>query len=224
MPTPKKSVRMFALIWALMATGVANLYAGPLPVTLGLKVHYDASDLNNGGNPAEGDAVTTWRDLTGNALDATTGGLNAPLVALAPPVYHTNVLNGHGGVDFSGSSADGLASAFSDLLNFTNATILLVANRSDSAVHVSVSGPTLSQEFILYDQGIYHHSAPYHWARLNHSSPPPPADFYIQAGMFGTQSNQLMDYLNGMPSTNTVEYSVDFGQQPGVADYVPTSR
>jgi hypothetical protein len=210
---------MFAFVGILAAIGVASLHAGPPPVTQGLKAHYDANDLNNGGNPAQGAAITIWRDISGNAIDATTGGLTAPAISLISPIYHTNVLNGRAGVNFSGSLGDGLASAFSGQLDFTNATILVVANRSDSSTHVAVSGPTVQQEFIVANHALYHHSSSFHWSQITHSSPPLPAAFYIHAGLFGKQHDQFVNYINGVPSTNILQY----GQEP-VADYIPTSR
>src|SRR5208283_5195941 len=56
---------------ALSAAEIAYLYAGPvLPVTNGVKLHFDANNVNgDGSNPADGAAVSTWRDGGGLGLD-----------------------------------------------------------------------------------------------------------------------------------------------------------
>ena len=201
---------------ALTAAEIASLYAGPdLPVTAGLKLHYDAGEVNAGSNPAEGAAVTTWRDLSGLGLDAT------PLFGVAP-VYRTNALNGRAGVDFRGSGSDALATAFSGQLNFTNCTIFMVANGAGSPTHVSISAPCVTQEFILGDKAIYHHSSPYHWVNRGHQNSP--SGYYLQAGLFGTTSNELANCINGIFSTNRLVFSWEIGQQSPVADYARVNR
>jgi hypothetical protein len=202
---------------ALSAAEIAYLYAGPaLPVTQGLKLHFDANNANgDGARPAEGSAVTTWRDLGGLGLDAT------PLF-VAAPVYRTNALNGRAGVDFSQSGADALATAFSSQFDFTNCTILMVANGAGTPIHVSISAPTVVQEFLLGDKAIYHHSSGYHWVNRTHQDSP--AGYYIQAGLFGTKSNELANCINGVFSTNRLVYSWEIGQQSPVADYLPVAR
>jgi hypothetical protein len=202
---------------ALSAAEIAYLYQGPTPpVTQGLKFHLDANDANGDGTrPAEGSAVTTWRDLSGLGLDAT------PLFGVAP-VYRTNALNGRAGVDFSQSGSDALATAFTHQLNFTNCTILMVANGAGSPTHVSISAPCVTQEFMVGDQFICHHSAPFKWSkRFHHNSP---VGYYLQAGLFGTSSNELANCINGVFSTNRLSYSWEQGQQSSVTDYTPVSR
>ena len=202
---------------ALSAAEIAYLYAGPaLPVTQGLKLHFDANNANGDGTrPTEGSAVTTWRDLGGLGLDAT------PLFVVAP-VYRTNALNGRAGVDFGQSGADALATVFSSQLDFTNCTILMVANGASSPTHVSISADTVMQEFWVAGQGIFHHSSPFHWVNRNHHDAP--AGYYLQAGLFGTTSNELVNCINGVFSTNRLFYSWEMGQQSPVADYTPVAR
>lgn len=187
-----------------------------LPVAQGLKLWYDAGKLNAGGdNPADGASVTVWRDLSGNGLDATSGGFVAP-------IYRTNAVNGLPGVDFGGSSGDALATAFSSVLNFTNGTIVVVGNQATSGTHLSISAANLMQEFCIFDKGIQHHASPYHYLYRSHQNAP--AGFYIQAGLFGTRASQLECFINGLASTT----GFVFGQQSptlnNVADYAPVNR
>jgi len=201
---------------ALSKGEIAYLYQGPTPpVTQGLKFHLDASDVNAGSNPADGEPVNTWRDLSGLGLDAT------PLFGVAP-VYRTHALNGRAGVDFSLSGSDSLATAFTSQLNFTNCTIVMVGNGANTGTHVSISAATLKQEYCIYDKGIQHHSSPYHYAYRNHQDTP--AGFYIQAGLFGVKAGQLANLINGVASTT----GFVFGQQSptlnDVADYTSVNR
>ncbi|MCX6926349.1 MAG: hypothetical protein NT154_24550, partial [Verrucomicrobia bacterium] len=180
-----------------------------LPLTQGLKLHLDASDMNAGSNPTEGALVTTWRDLSGLGLDAT------PLFGVAP-VYRTNALNGRAGVDFGLSGSDSLATAFSGQLNFINCTIFMVGNSAESPTHVSISAPLVNQEFMLYDKSAHHHSSPFHWVARSHQATP--AGYYIQAGLFGTKSNELANCINGVFSTSALALG------NGAAEYVPVAR
>ena len=198
---------------ALSKSEIAYLYQGPTPpVMQGLKLHLDANNANaDGSNPAEGAFVTTRRDLSGLGLDAT------PLFGVAP-VYRTNALNGRAGVDFSVSGSDSLATAFSSELNFTNCTIFMVGNGAESPSHISISAPLVTQEYMFYDKSIHHHTSPYHWAARSHQDSP--TGYYLQAGLFGSKSNELANCINGVFSTN----SLALGQQPGAGDYVPVAR
>lgn len=75
--------------------GRAPAGAGPpagLPVTDGLRTHYDAADL--AATHADGDAVATWPDKSGNGLDATQA------TAADQPVYKEAVFNGLDAVRF----------------------------------------------------------------------------------------------------------------------------
>ena len=202
---------------ALSAAEIGYLYAGPNPpVTQGLKLHLDASNANgDGSNPADGASVNTWHDVGGLGLDAT------PLFGVAP-VYHANALNGRGGVDFSLSGSDSLATAFSSELNFTNCTIFMVANGASSGTHISISAAKVMQEFCIYDKGIQHHSSPYHYIYRSHQVVP--AGYYVHAALFGVKAGQLVSLINGVASTN----GFVFGQQSptlnDVADYNPVAR
>jgi hypothetical protein len=197
-------------------TVLLNTTLLPPPVMQGLKLHLDANNANaDGSNPAEGAFVTTWRDLSGLGLDATT------LFGVAP-VYRTNALNGRAGVDFGQSGSDALATAFTSQFNFTNCTIFMVGNGAGSPTHVSISAPCVTQEFMVGDQFICHHSAPFKWSkRFHHNSP---VGYYLQAGLFGTSSNELANWINGVFSTNRLSYSWEQGQQSSVTDYTPVSR
>jgi hypothetical protein len=196
---------------ALSQSEIAYLYQGPTPpVTPGLKFHLDANNANAGGsNPAEGAFVTTWRDLSGLGLDAT------PLFGVAP-AYRTNALNGRAGVDFSLSGSDSLATAFTHQFNFTNCTIFMVGNGAESPSHISISAPLVTQEYLVYTKSIHHHASPFHWVARGHQASP--AGYYIQAGLFGTKSNELANCINGVFSTSALALG------NGAADYVPVAR
>jgi hypothetical protein len=201
---------------ALSKGEIAYLYQGPTPpVTQGLKFHLDANDVNAGSNPADGEPVTTWRDLSGLGLDAT------PLFGVAP-VYRTNAVNGRPGMDFGQSGSDALTTTISSQLNFTNCTIFMVGNGANSGTHISISAATLMQEFCIYDKGILHHSSPYHYVYRNHQDAP--AGFYIQTGLFGANPGQLANCLNGVFSTSEFALGQQSPTLNDVADYVPVAR
>jgi len=200
----------------LSAAEIAYLYAGPdLPVTQGLKLHLDASDVNSGSNPADGAPVTTWHDLSGFGLDAT------PLFGVAP-VYRTNALNGRAGVDFGLSGSDALATAFTNQFNFTNATIVMVGNGANTGTHVSISAATLMQEFCIFDKGIQHHSSPYHYIYRSHQDTP--AGFYVHAALFGVKPGQLANCINGVFSTSEFVFGQQSPTLNDVADYTSVNR
>jgi len=201
---------------ALTAGEVAYLYQGPtLPVTNGLKVHFDAGNTGGGTNPAEGASVTPWRDLGGLGLDAT------PLFGVAP-VYRVNALNGRAGVDFAQSGADDLATAYSSQFAFTNCTIIMVGNGAGLTCHVSISAPCVNQEFAIGDKAIYHHAYPFHYSYRSHQDSP--ANYYVQAGVFGVQSSQLDNWINGVLSTNGFGLGQQSPTLADVADYTPVAR
>lgn len=202
---------------ALSAAEIAYLYAGPdLPVTQGLKLHLDACNANgDGSNPADGAVVNDWHDLSGFGLDAT------PLFGAAP-VYHANALNGRAGVDFSLSGSDSLATAFSSQLDFTNCTIFMVANGAGMTCHVSISTPCVTQEFAIGDKAIYHHAYPFHYSYRSHQDSP--TNYYIQAGVFGVQSSQLANWINGVLSTNGFGLGQESPTLADVPDFVPVAR
>ena len=204
---------------ALSAAEIAYLYAGPdLPVTQGLKLHFDASNANgDGSNPADGASVNTWRDLGGFGLDAT------PLFSVAP-VYHANALNGRAGVDFSLSGSDSLATAFSSQLDFTNCTIFMIANGAGMTCHVSISAPCVTQEFALGDKSTFRESSPFHWVNLSHQNSP--AGYYLQAGVFGVKAkaSQLVNFIDGVASTSDFTLGQESPTLNDVADYIPVAR
>jgi len=201
---------------ALSSAEIAYLYAGPvLPVTNGVKLHFDANNVHGDGSiPADGATVSTWRDIGGLGLDL------SPLFGVAP-VFRTNAVNGRAGVDFS-QSGSALASADSAQLDFTNCTIFMVANRPDGNCHVSISAPCVHQEFAVGTTAIYHHAYPFHYTYRSHQDSP--ANYYVQAGVFGVQANQLDNWINGVLSTN----GFGFGQQSptfaDVPDYAQVAR
>jgi len=204
---------------ALSPAEIAYLYAGPNPpVTQGLKLHFDASNANgDGSNPADGAVVNDWRDLSGLGLDAT------PLFGVAP-VYDANALNGRPGVDFGLSGSDSLATAFTSQLDFTNCTILMVANGAGMTCHVSISAPCLTQEFALGDKSVFRESSPFHWVNLSHQDSP--AGYYVQAGVFGVKAkaSQLVNYIDGVASTVDFTLGQESPTLNDVADYTAVAR
>lgn len=187
-----------------------------LPVAQGLRLWLDAGNLNAGGdNPTDGAAVPVWRDLSGNGLDASPAGFVAP-------VYRTNAFNGLPGVDFGGSSADALATAFSTLLNFTNCTIVIVGNSANQGTHVSISAGNLMQELCIYDKGIQHHSSPFHYIYRSHQDSP--GGFYVHAALFGTKPGELASYINGLPSADAFVFGQQSPTLNDVADFVAVNR
>jgi len=204
-----------AAIYTAGAAGMCKSGLPALPVTQGLRLWLDADYVTAGGVPADGAAVTTWHDRGTLGLD-----VSAP--APSAPVYRAGALNGHGGIDFSGSTADYLASAYTSAFGFTNCSIVMVGNHAEHPAHVSIAAPLITQEFLLYDKSLIHESAPYHWGLRSHQDAP--ASYYIQAGLFGASSNHLINVIGGIESTQAMQYSWDVGQQFGVQDYVPTDR
>ena len=196
---------------ALSAAEIAYLFQGATPpVTQGLKLHFDAGDVNAGSNPAAGAMVTAWRDLSGLGLDAT------PLFGVAP-VYRTNALNGRAGVDFSLSGSDALATSITNQLNFTNCTIFIVGNGANTGTHISISAANLMQELCVFDKGIQHHSSPFHYVYRNHQVAP--AGFYVQAAVFGVKPGQLASLMNGVASTNEFVFGQQSPTLNDVADF-----
>jgi len=64
-----------------------------------------------------------------------------------------------------------------------SARLFMVGHGASQPTHVSISAPTLNQEFIGYDRAVYHHASPFHWASRSHVNPG--AGYYVQAGLFG---------------------------------------
>ena len=217
-PSPAAASRTLNVALAVGLLLLGSAYCGLAQsgvLSQGLTLWLDADNVNVGGNPSDDSPVLFWHDLSGLGNDASAPAANAA-------VYRAAVLNGHGGVDFSGSDSNYLATAYTSAFSFTNCTMLMVANHADQQVHVSISGLQISQEFLLYDKSTCHESAPYHWALKTHQVSP--AGFFIQAGLFGASSNEMVNFINGVVSTEAVQYSWEIGQEFGVADYVPTDR
>lgn len=90
---------------------------------------------------SEGDNAYCWRDQSPNQIDAIR-------VGSATPTLRENVLNGAPSVRFDGSG--GLSSVVSDALNFTTATIFIVANpaeRVETHISVQASNSNLTRSF-----------------------------------------------------------------------------
>jgi len=68
--------------------------AAVIPVTSGLQVHFDATNVNGDGtNPSDEAVVATWDDVSGNNQDATqgTGGLQPSFTAATGPYFQPAV-------------------------------------------------------------------------------------------------------------------------------------
>jgi len=79
-------------------TGVSSIYFCDMPNIDGLVLKLDASSISAN----DGDALTVWKDVSGNAYNAT------PVTG--SPVYKTNILNGKPIVRFTASNTDGMRS------------------------------------------------------------------------------------------------------------------
>jgi len=164
----------------------------------GLKLWLDGSDLNgNGNNPGNGSLVSQWTDKSGLGHHA----INPD--SATQPIYVTNAVNSRGGVNFGLKNNDFLETAATADLNFNSASIIIVANHRSSAAHMDIATPGASNnEFLIYDQGIYHHSSGHNYRAVGFSVPP--SGFYIQLGLFGTSASDLENMINGMVSTTGI--------------------
>lgn len=75
---------------------------------------------------------------------------------------------------------------------------------------------------MVYDASIVHHASGYHYTSLGHQNSP--ADYYVQAALFGPKASQLVNYLNGVGSTNNLVFGQQSPTLSDVADYSPISR
>ncbi len=111
------------LILILIAFNLSALFAvGPGNVSSGLTMWLDANSLGL----ADGTAVSSWTDLSGNAKHALQDTLSCR------PIYKTNLISGKPAVVFNGSTSylnfDG------NLVVNTNYTIIAVVKRSSNAI------------------------------------------------------------------------------------------
>lgn len=122
------------------------------PLTIpGLTFWVNAFDVNNDSgatNPANGVAIATWKDKSGNALNFTQStGANQP-------VFTSSAINGKPGIRFNGSSQY-LELAYNALLNPASSTIFSVAQVTGGSgtfrsIIVSRSAPASLRGYNVY--------------------------------------------------------------------------
>jgi hypothetical protein len=163
----------------------------------GLKLWLDGSDLNGDGiNPADGSFVSQWTDKSGLGHDA----INSD--SSTQPTYVANAVNSRGGVNFGLKDNDFLETAGTTDFNFNSASIFIVANHGESAAHMDIATSGYwDDEFLIYDQDIYHQSSTSNYRAVGFSDPP--SGFYIQLGLFGRSASDLENMINGEVSTTT---------------------
>jgi hypothetical protein len=118
-----------------------------VPLTVSGLVHWlDGADPNgNGILPSDGDPLDTWVDKSTQGNDATASGSDRP-------VFHTNLLNGLGGVSFDGSKGmDFTINGFS--IGGSARTILAVYKTNNSSIgcyYAYGNHSIVSYGYILY--------------------------------------------------------------------------
>jgi len=173
----------------------SHLNAAP-PVTSGLVLHLDGSNVNGDGtNPADSALISTWFDVSG--LDNDASGTSG-----AQPTYVANAINGRGGVDFGQDTNDFLQTAATSDFAFTQSTIVIVSTETTTGLAVSVSqAGTHNEEFSVFhrfSRGIFHHTSDFNSTRLGHEDTS--SDPYIQMALFGTMPSELENVINGVAS------------------------
>ncbi len=131
----RDTLKRFALaltMGAAMYFGASPASAAP-PVTAGLKMHLDASQLTG---LSDGATVTTWSDVSGLANHATSSA--------GTPIYKTGVLNGKPVIRFNNASGFTTANLSSQFP--TAATVLIVATiNSDNAYTLVKANPGVDE-------------------------------------------------------------------------------
>ena len=162
-----------------------------------------------GSGYTDGQAVSTWSDLSGAGNHFTQG------TAGARPLFRTNRFGTQPAVVFDGVD-DILTCGGGSALAFTAATIFLARDSVASQSPLAIGVPTWTQEFLVLDKAVYHHSMASNFRTLGHQLSP--AGVFVQSIVFGTAQNVLENYLNGVGSN--VGSSV-FGSP---VDYTAVSR
>jgi autotransporter-associated beta strand protein len=109
----------------------------PPPVTGGLKLHLDASQLTG---LTDGQTVTTWTDFSGSGNNATAGGT---------PSYKTGVLNGKSVIRFNNASSFTTANLSSQFP--TAATVFIVTTISSDDAYTLVDSNGTADEWWRYN-------------------------------------------------------------------------
>ena len=139
----------------------------------------------------DGQAVSTWSDLSGAGNHFTQG------TAGAQPLFRTNRFGTQPAVVFDGTD-DFLSCAGGSALGFTSATIFLARDAVASQSPLAIGVPTWTQEFLILDKTVYHHSMASNFRTLGHQLSP--AGVFVQSVVFGTAQNVLENYLTGVGS------------------------
>lgn len=119
---------------------VVEVESGSVP-TDGLAFRFNAKDVNGNGdgsdNPSDGASVTTWNDVSGNGLHATTHG--------SAPSFDADGLSGNGGIGFTGGN-DALEIPTDDATNAGTYT-------EKSFAFAFETGDSVSGFQVIYEQG-----------------------------------------------------------------------
>jgi hypothetical protein len=122
---------------AAMYFGAASASAAP-PVTTGLKLHLDASQLTG---LSDGATMTTWPDVSGLSNNATATGT---------PIYKTGALNGQPVIRFNNASSFTTADLSSQFPTATTGFIVTTIN-NDNAYTLVKASSAFSNEWWRWD-------------------------------------------------------------------------
>ena len=159
----------------------------------GLRVWLSAAGLalNNG------DLVAAWADQSG------AGNHVSQSTAAQRPMFIAAAVNGRPVVRFDGVD-DGLVSAPSSSLAFTEGTLFVVRNNETDTAAVAVSVvDSIDEEFLLSSTSIYHESEAFNCVCLPHEGSRP--GYIVQCGRFGTGPTALENFINGEASRLTMQ-------------------
>ena len=144
-----------------------------------------------------GDLVAAWADQSG------AGNHVSQSTAAQRPMFIAAAVNGRPVVRFDGVD-DGLVSAPSSSLAFTEGTLFVVRNNETDTAAVAVSVvDSIDEEFLLSSTSIYHESEAFNCVCLPHEGSRP--GYIVQCGRFGTGPTALENFINGEASRLTMQ-------------------
>jgi hypothetical protein len=139
------------------------------------------------------DPVSFWPDSSGLGNDVLQDS------ASAYPTFVANQLNGHPVLRFDGVD-DTLYSPNYASLAVAEATVFVVRNNETLAAALSVAQEeTVTDEFLVFDQSVVHHSEAFNYVELFHQDSHP--GYFLQVGRYGGAPGDLQSFLNGVAST-----------------------
>ncbi|MFT3786297.1 MAG: choice-of-anchor D domain-containing protein [Tepidisphaeraceae bacterium] len=176
-----------------------------LPVSAGLTLWLDASNVNgNGVNPANGAAVTSWKDLSGKGHHAAAAG--------AAPVFRTTGLNGKPSIDLTNKTDIGFSIPESADFSSPNSTVFIVYNPVGgtyfSAAFSLSKANTYNDEMLLgFGWGgqfpksplVFHHTSSSVY-KYRSAATLSGTTAFIQAGVFGQAVDDTANVVNGTTS------------------------